>query len=180
MDRGIEGDNMNPPVPSRDDVLEKFAQIEVLSLDVDGVLTDAGIYFLEDGSQIRKFNARDGVGIQRVMAAGINVIVITASRTEAIVRRCERLGIENVFIGAVDKLTVLQEYCSRTEVDLAAVAHVGDDLNDLPVLHAVGCPLTVADAVDEVLDMVYFATSRRGGDAAVREICDLIIAARQL
>jgi 3-deoxy-D-manno-octulosonate 8-phosphate phosphatase (KDO 8-P phosphatase) len=164
--------------PSRSHVLERLAGVELLSLDVDGVLTDAGLYFLDDGSQMRKFNARDGVGIQRVLAAGVQVVVITASKTESIVHRCERLGIKHTFIGADDKIAVLNKHCETLGIDLAAVAHVGDDLNDLPVLQAVGCPLTVADAVDEVLDTVFFATSRRGGDAAVREICDLIVAAR--
>jgi 3-deoxy-D-manno-octulosonate 8-phosphate phosphatase (KDO 8-P phosphatase) len=170
---------MEKPNPPNEQLLERLAGLEMLSLDVDGVLTDAGLYFLEDGSQIRKFNARDGVGIQRILAAGIEVVVITASRTDAIVRRCERLGIRHVFIGADDKLSVLKGHCAEKSIDLAAVAHVGDDLNDLPVLEAVGCPLTVADAVDEVMEMAFFATTRRGGDAAVREICDLMIKARQ-
>lgn len=159
---------------STEDLIEKLKGVRLLSLDVDGVLTDGGLYYAEDGSQLRKFNVKDGMGMKAVRRLGVEVCIITASKTAAIHHRGEVLGIPHVFVGVEDKLTTLIGLCAKLGIGLDAVAHIGDDVNDLPVLRAVGLPLTVADAVDAVLAEAAYVTKRKGGDGAVREICDLI------
>jgi len=155
-----------------------LAGVRLLSLDTDGVLTDGGLYYADTGEEMRKFNVKDGLGMQRVQAMGVPIVVITASRSQSIAHRAERLGIEYVFLASEDKLATLSTLCRALHVDLAHVAHVGDDLNDLPVFEAVGCPITVADAAGEVLAAAVYVTEKKGGEGAVREICDMLVEAR--
>ncbi len=155
-----------------------LGRVRMLSLDVDGVLTDGALYYAEDGSQIRKFHERDGVGMKRVLAAGVEMVLITASKTQAIRHRGKDLGIRHVILGADDKLAALSGLCRGLGIDLGDVAHMGDDLNDVPVLEAVGCPLSVANGAPEAKDAALYVTERAGGDGAVREVCDLLVAAR--
>ncbi|MDP7651795.1 MAG: HAD hydrolase family protein [Rhodospirillales bacterium] len=159
-------------------LVERLKGVKLLSLDVDGVLTDGGLYYTDDGQQLRKFNVKDGMGIQRVRAAGVEVAVISAAKAPAILRRGESLGLAHVVVGCDDKLAALVIICGKLGVDLADVAHMGDDLNDVPVLEVVGLPLSVADAVAEARAAAAYVTERRGGDGAVREICNLMVAAR--
>ncbi len=159
-------------------LMERLRAVRLLSLDVDGVLTDGGLYYDDDGRQMRKFNVKDGLGIKRAMEAGVAVAVISASTTPSIGHRGATLGITHVFTGVEEKLETLKTVCRDLGIGLEAVAHMGDDLNDLPVLAAVGCPLTVADAVDEVREAALHITGRSGGKGAVREICDRLVMAR--
>jgi len=160
---------------TKEQFLERLADIKLLSLDTDGVLTDGGLYFTDDGEELRKFNVKDGLGIQRVQAVGVKVAIITASSTPSIAHRGRRLGVDYVFLDCDDKLATLVGICDEMGIDLDQVGHVGDDLNDLPVFDAVGCPMTVVDAADEALSSALFVTKKKGGEGAVREICDLII-----
>ena len=163
------------PKLTKEQFLERLSGIKLLSLDTDGVLTDGGLYYTDDGEELRKFNVKDGLGIQRVQAAGVKVAIITASSTPSIAHRGRRLGVDYVFLDCEDKLATLVRICDEMGIDLNQVGHVGDDLNDLPVFGAVGCPMAVADATDEALTSVLFVTKKKGGDGAVREICDLIV-----
>ena len=160
------------------DIGDVLGRVRMLSLDVDGVLTDGALYYTEDGGQIRKFHVRDGVGMKRVLAAGVEMALITASKTQAIRHRGEDLGIRHVILGALDKLAALTGLCRDLGINLADVAHMGDDLNDVPVLEAVGCPLSVANGAPEAKDAALYVTARAGGDGAVREVCDMLVAAR--
>ena len=157
---------------------ERLSNVRLLSLDVDGVLTDGGIYIDANGGQLRKFNMKDGMGMQRVRDAGIEVAIISAGHCAAVEHRAAMLGIVQTRTGVSDKLAELRDICASLEIDLSAVAHVGDDVNDIPVLRAVGCPISVADAVAEAREAAIYVSQRRGGDAAVREICDLLLAVR--
>lgn len=160
-------------------LIERFRSIKMLSLDVDGILTDGGIYYLDDGHQIRKFNSKDGMGIKQAIKAGIDMCWLTASNTESIRHRAQALGVPHIVTDAEDKLKALKTLIDGLGIDLSEVAHMGDDSNDLPVLNVVGCPLTAADAIQDVKDVALYITERRGGDAAVREICDLLVASRR-
>lgn len=166
----------NPKIPA--DLDKRLKGLRLLSLDVDGVLTDGGLYYADDGSQLRKFNVRDGMGMKQVMAAGVEIALITASNTDAILKRAEGLGVAHVRMGADDKVAALSDVCTKLGIDLADVAHMGDDLNDLPVLGAVGLGMTVADGRPEVLAVAEFISDRAGGDGAVRDICDRILKAK--
>jgi len=163
---------------SRPDVVERLGAVKLLSMDVDGVLTDGGLSFTDAGRQGRKFNVRDGVGMKRVLAAGIELAIVSASAAQSIRHRGEILGVRHVFLDVEDKLAVISGLCRDLGIALADVAHVGDDLNDLPLLGAVGCPLSVADAVPEVREAAVFVTENGGGAGAVREICDLVMEGR--
>ncbi|MHA1598086.1 MAG: KdsC family phosphatase [Alphaproteobacteria bacterium] len=163
---------------SKEHLTERLKDIRLLSLDVDGVMTDGGLYYTDDGQQMRKFNVKDGVGIKAVMAAGVKLCIITASATDVISKRAADLGVKHVFPAVEDKLTTLQGLCDELGIDLGEVAHMGDDSNDLVVLDAVGLALTVSDAVDEVLDIADYVTDKPGGRGAVREIADLVVASR--
>jgi 3-deoxy-D-manno-octulosonate 8-phosphate phosphatase (KDO 8-P phosphatase) len=147
-------------------------------LDVDGVLTDGGLYYGDNGTVARKFNVQDGVGIKRVLARGVEVAFVSAGTTQSIHHRARTLGVRHILSGITDKCVEIEKLCRRLDVPLAAVAHVGDDLNDVPLLEAVGLPLSVPNAVPEARASAHYVTRRCGGAGAVREICDLLAAER--
>jgi 3-deoxy-D-manno-octulosonate 8-phosphate phosphatase (KDO 8-P phosphatase) len=158
----------------------RLAQVKLLALDVDGTLTDGGLYYTDSGEEFKKFNVKDGQGIKLAMQAGVEIAIVSASSSAATVHRAKKLGISHVYVGIEDKLGVIQDLCDRLGIDLSQVAYAGDDVNDLPVLKAVGCPLTVADGVFENQQCALYITQRSGGEGAVREICDLLILSRKL
>ncbi len=156
----------------------RLAAIRLVSLDVDGVLTDGGLYYAEDGRELRKFDVKDGLGIKRLLSANIPVAVVTASTTRSIAVRCRRLGIPHVALGVEDKPAALRKICRRLNAGLVDVVHIADDINDLPLLRLVGVSVAVADAMPEVRKAVDCITTRRGGNGAVRELCDTILQLR--
>lgn len=161
------------------EVKKCLSQVKLLVLDVDGVLTDGGLYYSDSGEELKKFNVKDGQGIKLVMQAGIEVAIITTSTSQSTLHRAQKLGIKHTFIGTEDKLTVIKKLCEDLRLDLLQVAYVGDDLVDLPVMRTVGCPLTVADAMPENQTCAVYITEKAGGQGAVRELCELLIASIQ-
>jgi 3-deoxy-D-manno-octulosonate 8-phosphate phosphatase (KDO 8-P phosphatase) len=155
-----------------------LARVRLLSCDVDGVLTDGGLYYDEHGGELRRFHVLDGLGMQALQDAGIRVCVISRSSTPAILHRAQRLGIAHCLVGIDDKLPALAALAGRLGVALADVAHVADDVNDIEVLRAVGTPIAVANAVTAVRECCTFITAATGGNGAVREIADAILNSR--
>ena len=153
-------------------------RIKALVLDVDGVLTDGGMYYGPAGEGLKRFNVKDGLGLRLIVEAGVVVALISGENSEILRRRAEKLKLENVFVGVEDKLATLKQFLASKKVALEDVAYVGDDLNDLEALQAVGLPIAVADAVPQVRKAARWVTTRRGGDAAVREVCDALLQAR--
>jgi len=156
------------------DYLVKFSQVKLLALDVDGVLTDGGLYYTETGEELKKFNVKDGLGLKLLMQKGTEVAIISSSSAKATLHRAESLRIKYVFIGIEDKLIKLKELCLELELELHQVAYMGDDLVDLPVMKAVGCPIAVADAMQQNQNVAIYVTKKGGGEGAVREVCDLL------
>ena len=152
-----------------------FSQIKLLALDVDGILTDGGLYYTESGEVCKKFNVKDGKGIALLIEAGIEVAIISANDSNATLHRAKKLKIDNCFIGVKDKLSVLKSLCDKLDLSLSQVAYMGDDLNDLPVLKAVGFPMTVADAIPENKQKSVYVTELSGGQGAVREVCNILL-----
>lgn len=160
------------------DLTSQLRSVRLLSLDTDGVLTDGGLYYTALGEELRKFNVKDGLGIKLVMETGVTVTILTASKTEAIAHRARVLGIEHVYLATEDKIAKLMVLAEELGISLDEVAHVGDDSNDLPVMEVVGCPMTVADATEAAKSAARYVTKLKGGEGAVREICDMIVAAK--
>jgi 3-deoxy-D-manno-octulosonate 8-phosphate phosphatase (KDO 8-P phosphatase) len=152
-----------------------FSQVRLLVLDVDGVLTDGGLYYSDRGEESKKFNVKDGQGLKLLMQSGVQVAIITASESLATQHRAKTLGIQHVFRGVEDKLSTLKDLCAQLDLQPSQVAHVGDDVNDLPILDWVGCPLTVADAMPINQEKAVYITHLPGGQGAVREICELLL-----
>lgn len=155
---------------------QRLGQVRLLSLDIDGTLTDGSLHYDPEGRVMRTFNVRDGVGIQRLMAAGIEVAFVSAGRAGAIQHRAEHLGVHHVHTSVNDKLETIRDIAGQLGLGLDAVGHVGDDLNDVAVLEAVGAPMTVSDGVDAAKRLAVYVTELSGGKGAVREISDLLIA----
>jgi 3-deoxy-D-manno-octulosonate 8-phosphate phosphatase (KDO 8-P phosphatase) len=151
--------------------------IRLLVLDVDGVLTDGRLYFGPRGEALKVFHVRDGLGLVQLRRAGIAVAVISGRRSPMVTVRCRELGIEHVHQGIADKLSTFNRLCARLKLTAAACACIGDDLPDLPLMHAVGLSFAVADAHPQVRRAAGRSTRLPGGGGAVREVCDLLLAA---
>lgn len=156
-----------------------FKNVKMLLLDVDGVLTEGEIIYGSD-TEIKKFSVKDGLGIRLLMTSGIRVGIVTARKSEALIKRCRDLGIETIFDGVSDKGKVLEKICSGTGILSEEIAFMGDDLPDIPLLKRVGIPLTVANSADEVKNIAAFTSSKNGGKGAVREICEAILKSQGL
>jgi 3-deoxy-D-manno-octulosonate 8-phosphate phosphatase (KDO 8-P phosphatase) len=152
--------------------------VRLLCVDVDGVLTDAGMYYGPDGEVLKKFNTRDGLGLARVREAGVAVAIISGEDSAIVHARAAKLKIDEVFSGVANKLDVVKHLTASHNLVLEDVAYIGDDLNDLAAMECVGLPCAVADAADSLKAVARYVTQRRGGDGAVREVCELIISAK--
>jgi 3-deoxy-D-manno-octulosonate 8-phosphate phosphatase (KDO 8-P phosphatase) len=153
-------------------------KIRALVLDVDGVLTDGGMYYGPGGEGLKRFNVKDGLGLRMMLEAGIAIALISGENSEILRRRAEKLKIADIFVGVEDKLKTLETFLASRKIGLEETAYVGDDLNDLPPMGKVALPVAVSDAVPQVRKAAKWITTRRGGEAAVREVCDAILAAR--
>lgn len=151
----------------------------MLLLDVDGVLTDGGVYYSNSGEELKKFNIQDGYGIVKLQRAGVKVGLITGRVSKIVERRAAELGITEVHQNLDEKEKAYDEICRRLNVTDAEVAYVGDDEPDLPVLKRVGFSAAPNDAVPAVSKVVHYRCRRKGGHGAVREVIDLILAHRR-
>ncbi|MCY4014218.1 MAG: HAD-IIIA family hydrolase [Gammaproteobacteria bacterium] len=156
------------------DVLARAADVRLLILDVDGVLTDGRLYYGPDGSEYKAFHARDGSAMKGLMASGVPIAIITGRKSAAVERRAAELGVPHVFTGAEDKAAALAELAEQSGVDPAHMGHAGDDLADLALFARTGMAFAVPDAHPAVLARADYVTTAVGGAGAVREICDLI------
>ncbi|MHC4116117.1 MAG: KdsC family phosphatase [Planctomycetota bacterium] len=152
-----------------------LTQIELLALDVDGVLTDGTLTINADGSETKSFNTLDGHGLRMWQRAGLKVALISGRESAPTQLRAEQLEIEHVFQNCHFKLPVMEELLKRIGLAPEKVAYIGDDLPDLPVMRHVGFSVAVANAVDEVKRHADYVTARPGGSGAVREVIEHIL-----
>lgn len=157
---------------------DKLKQIELLLLDVDGVMTDGRIIWDAQGIETKFFNVKDGHGIKLIQRAGIQVGIITGRISPVVDLRAKELGIEILHQGALNKLDSYEEIKRRTGLTDHQIAYMGDDVIDVPVIRRVGFSAAPADALDEVLNVVDYVARARGGWGAVRELCDLLLKGR--
>jgi 3-deoxy-D-manno-octulosonate 8-phosphate phosphatase (KDO 8-P phosphatase) len=156
----------------------RLRDVRLLCLDVDGVLTDGFLYWSPGGIWSQRFSVRDGYGIKLVMDAGIEVAILSGGDVQSGRDRALSLGIARAHFGIADKLAAYKDVAGALGVTLAQSSFIGDELVDVPLLKQVGFAATVPDAVDEVRAAVHYVTKRPGGDGAVRELCDLLLAHR--
>ncbi|MEM6809731.1 MAG: HAD hydrolase family protein [Pseudomonadota bacterium] len=155
------------------------ADIGLVVFDVDGVMTDGKFTLDEAGNESKTFNTQDGYGLRRLIECGIRVAVITGRSSGAVTARTAELGIEHVFQGCRDKHAAITGLLSKLSVEQKQAAAVGDDMPDLPMFEATGIAFAPANAVVAVASRADLITRRPGGDGAVREIADFILAARE-
>lgn len=158
--------------------LPRAKSVQLLLLDVDGVLTDGNITYGAGGGEIKSFNTQDGLGIRLLQESGVAVGIITARTSEAVTRRAQDLHIRHIYQGKQDKLTVFEEILKETGLRPPQTAYMGDDWLDLPILNRVGFAAAPANAVPEIRQRVHYIAEHSGGRGAVREICALILEAQ--
>ncbi len=163
----------------RDLLASKAASVELLVLDVDGVLTDGRIVYTTDGQQILSFHVHDGLGIKLLADCGVKIAIISARKSSALEKRASELKIDFLYQGVSDKVACLRGLLELLQIPPEKVAAIGDDLVDLPVLKFVGLPVIVKDAAPGMSDHVDYITERSGGTGAVREVCELILKAKK-
>lgn len=156
-------------------IREKLKKIKMLILDVDGVMTDGRIIMDSDGREMKNFCVRDGHGLVMLQRHGIRVAILTGRTSLVVDHRARDLKISEVYQGALDKKEVFTRILEKNSLTPEQIAYVGDDIVDIPVLKMVGFSTAVADAVDEVKKHVDYVTVCRGGQGAVREICEMLL-----
>jgi 3-deoxy-D-manno-octulosonate 8-phosphate phosphatase (KDO 8-P phosphatase) len=156
----------------------RAAAIRLVVSDVDGVLTDAGVYYSAAGEELKRFSMRDGMGVELLRRAGIRTALMTREESPIVTARAMKLQIESVWSGQRDKRQALPGLVQELGFPMQAVAYIGDDVNDLGALGWVaeaGLAVCPADAVPKVVAAAHFVTAARGGYGAFRELCDLIL-----
>lgn len=153
------------------------SKIKLLALDVDGVLTDGRLYFLEDGSEMKAFDTQDGHGIKMLQSIGVEVAIITGRTTQLVARRAQNLGIKHLYQGREDKVAALQDLLASLGITAEQSAYMGDDLPDLAAIKLAGLGIAPANAHAFVKSEANWVTQLEGGRGAVREVCDFILSA---
>jgi 3-deoxy-D-manno-octulosonate 8-phosphate phosphatase (KDO 8-P phosphatase) len=159
---------------------ERAGRIKLLISDVDGVLTDGHIYMAGNGEAFKAFNILDGFGIKALQDAGIAFAVITGRQSDIVAQRMRELAVRYVFQGQADKLAAYATLKTQLRLADEQIAHIGDDLPDLPLIRRVGLGVAVANAYPALKEHAHYVTTQRGGEGAVREVCDLILAGHGL
>lgn len=158
--------------------LDRLGAIRLVAFDVDGVFTDGRFYLSDDGTETKAFHTQDGYGVRRLLAAGVEVAVISGRTSPAVEHRMAELGVRHVVLGCKDKVAAFDDLAASLGIDAADCAFVGDDMPDLPLLEHVGLSIAVANAVQSIQERCDYVTRNRGGSGAVREVCDLVAGSR--
>jgi 3-deoxy-D-manno-octulosonate 8-phosphate phosphatase (KDO 8-P phosphatase) len=162
---------------------KRAGQIRMVVTDCDGVLTDGGVYYSQEGEALKRFSVRDGMGVERLRLAGIETAILTRENSPIVARRGEKLKLRFTFLGIQDKHAHLSVMCKVSGLDQSQLAYIGDDVNDLEIIRAVGdLGLTAApsDATDEVAAQVQFRCSKPGGHGAFREFAEWVLHLREM
>jgi 3-deoxy-D-manno-octulosonate 8-phosphate phosphatase (KDO 8-P phosphatase) len=151
-------------------------RIKCLILDVDGVLTDGGVWLSDQGIEFKRFHIHDGLGIKRIQKAGIVVAILSGRSSPSVSLRMAELQVTHVYQGCGDKLQTFYQLLQELKIEQHEVAYIGDDLPDIAVMKIVGLSIAVANACPEVKAIAHWQTLKSGGDGAVREACERILA----
>lgn len=156
----------------------RLAELRLVAFDVDGVFTDGRFYLSDDGIESKAFNTQDGFGVRQLLDAGIEVAIISGRRSGAVEKRMAELGVQHVVVGTRDKIGAFQDLVTSLGIAESECAYVGDDIPDLALLERVGYSIAVANAVSQIREICDYTTVAYGGHGAVREVCELVLAAR--
>ncbi|OGB22519.1 MAG: phenylphosphate carboxylase subunit delta [Burkholderiales bacterium RIFCSPLOWO2_02_FULL_57_36] len=160
------------------DAIARAARIRLMIFDVDGILTDGGLYFGSEGEIIKRFNVLDGHGIKLLQQSGVSVAIISARQSPIVARRAEDLGITQVHQGVHDKRVAFEQLLSHNAMNANFCGFAGDDIIDLPILMRAGFAASVPNGHPEVRTRVHYVTQAQGGCGAAREICDFVLRAQ--
>ncbi len=156
----------------------RIKPLRLVAFDVDGVLTDGGLYLSDSGEEFKRFNSLDGHGLKMLKASGVELAIITGRTSRCVELRARNLGITRLYQGVEDKLAAMQSLLAELKLGPEAAAFMGDDVVDLPVMRRVGLALSVPDAPQIVRDHAHYVSQRDAGHGAVREVCELILGAQ--
>lgn len=160
-------------------IKEKARKIKLLLTDCDGVLTDGGVYYSETGEVMKKFNIRDGMGVERLrVIAHVETGIITGETSPSVVMRAKKLKIQDLFLGIKDKPAILRQVLESKNLQADEVAYIGDDTNDIEVMSLVGLAACPADAIVFAKKAAHYICENKGGEGAFREFAELILAAQ--
>jgi len=163
---------------SRNDAAARARHVKLMAFDVDGVLTDGSLFYTDDGVEIKAFNSLDGHGLKMLQQAGITVAIITGRRARCVELRAENLGIRHLFQAVENKLETMTALLAKLGISAQEAGYMGDDIVDLPIMNACGFSATPGDGHALVQRHALLTTVRRGGQGAVRETCEFILAAQ--
>ena len=161
-----------------DNLMKKCINIKILLTDVDGVLTDGGMYYSAHGDVMKKFNSKDGMGINILRKKNIPTVIVTKEKTVIVKKWARKMNVKKVYDGVLKKELVLEKICKFFKISEKEIAFIGDDVNDLELMKKVGFSVTPKDGNNAVKKIADYITKSGGGEGAVREITDLIIKAK--
>jgi N-acylneuraminate cytidylyltransferase len=163
-------------------IKEKLRNIKLLAMDFDGIHTDGHVYVSQDGTEMVRCSRKDGLGLDMLKRAGIKACVISKETNQVVEKRCDKLGIPcyHSLGSGEDKLEVLKRICKEQDLKQEEVLYVGDDINDIPCMKWAGVSATVQDCHPAVAKKANIVTQSRGGDHAVREICEILLASMNI
>jgi YrbI family 3-deoxy-D-manno-octulosonate 8-phosphate phosphatase len=161
------------------DLKKKLQKIKIFLTDVDGVLTDGGMYYTTEGLVMKKYFVRDGMGSVILQRTGVETGMITSDSSPIGRARAERLKFDHIYIGTRDKCVALDEICAKKNYSHENIAFIGDDINDVEILKRVGFSAAPADAIDEIKKTVDYVCAKKGGQGAYREVVDMIMKAQK-
>lgn len=159
-------------------LLNQAQAIRLIAFDIDGIMTDGGLYLSDSGEEFKRFNSLDGHGLKMLKASGVELAIITGRTSRCVELRARNLGIAHLFQGVENKLATMQALLTQLDIPAAAAAYMGDDVVDLPVMRRMALALTVPEAPQVVRDHAHYVARRSGGQGAVREVCELIMSAQ--
>ena len=157
---------------------ERLKPLRLIAFDVDGVLTDGGLYLSDSGEEFKRFNSLDGHGLKMLKSSGVELAIITGRRSQCVSQRAANLGIRHLHQGVEDKLATMRALLAELNLPPQAAAYMGDDVVDLPVMRHVGAAFSVPGAPQLVRDRAHYVSQRAAGCGAVREVCELIMTAQ--
>lgn len=157
------------------DIQIKLKKIKLVITDVDGVLTDGGMYYTENGEFMKKFNTRDSMGMELLLEKGVKTVLLTRENSKIVKKRADKIRIVDLYSGILDKKSILGEIAKKYAVINDEIAYIGDDVNDIEIMEIVGFAATPSDGASKVKEISDYVCKVKGGEGAFRELADLVI-----